>query len=163
MEDLKAKQTKTNNRNRSRGKSFERRVAERMGNWYRIPYSGSSELFGLGDVRDREGKEDSTWMMECKTLTPKSKTEINYIIKEEWLTGKTGVTGRAKKEMNKFWSLAFTKKSSAAIYVITSLEIFKTMARAIEILKKMGLISDQIDSTIASDQINDLWEEWRDK
>lgn len=134
-----------------------------MGNWYRIPYSGSSELFGLGDVRDKEGKEDSAWMMECKTITPKSKTGINYIIKEEWLIGKTGIIGRAKKELNKFWSLAFTKKSSAAIYVITSLEIFRTMTRAIEILKKMDLIADQINSTQTIEQIDKLWEKLQNK
>ena len=46
-----------NRRNRTRGKSFERRVAEKLGNWFRIPYSGSSELWGLGDVRDKDYRQ----------------------------------------------------------------------------------------------------------
>lgn len=152
-------QATTNRRNRNRGKSFEKRVAEKMGNWYRIAFSGSSELFGLGDVRDTEGKENATWMVECKTITPRSAKEINYIIKEEWLIGKLGVSTKAKKEYNKFWALAFTKKGSPLTYIAMSIETFRTMVRALEILKMQGQISNQNDSSITSEEIDKIWED----
>ena len=103
-------QKTVNRRNRNRGKSHERRVAEKLGNWFRIPYSGSSELWVLGDVRDKDDKFRSRYMIECKTITPKSVKEVNVIIKQEWLQGMTGIIDKAKKELNKFWGLAFTKK-----------------------------------------------------
>lgn len=152
-------QAQINNRNRNRGKMAEKRMAERMGDWYRIPYSGSSELFGLGDIREVEGKEDATWMVECKTITPRSAKEINYIIKEEWLIGKNGVIGKAKAEFNKFWGLMVTKKGSSNIYFMTSLEIFRTIFRAVEILKMQGQISIQNDSTKTMEEIDKLWED----
>lgn len=150
---------KINNQNRSRGKSFEKRVASKMGNWYRIPYSGSSALFGFGDVRDKENKENSSWMIECKTITPRSKTEVNYIIKEEWLTGKSGIVKKAKQEFNKFWALAFTKKNSSTIYIVVDIHTFKAMVRAIEILKYKNLIPNNINSEMVINAIDKLWEE----
>ena len=134
-----------NRRNRNRGKSHERRVAEKLGNWFRIPYSGSSELWGLGDVRDKDDKFRSRYMIECKTITPKSVKEVNFIIKQEWLQGKTGIIDKAKKELNKFWGLAFTKKGSSKTFIIIPLEDFRTYTRAIEILRAKGIIDDSKD------------------
>ena len=138
-------QKTVNRRNRERGKSFERRVAEKLGNWFRIPYSDSSELWGLGDVRDKDDNFRSRYMIECKTITPKSVKEVNFIIKQEWLQGKTGIIDKAKKELNKFWGLAFTKKGSRKTFMIIPLEDFRTYTRAIEILRAKGIIDDSKD------------------
>jgi len=68
--------SKRNRNNRKRGKAFEKKVADFLG-FYRVPYSGSAENFGLGDIRDRESQDDSLVMGECKSITPRSKNQIN--------------------------------------------------------------------------------------
>lgn len=156
-----ATQAQINNRNRSRGKNFERRMADKMGDWYRIPYSGSSELFGLGDVRDTEDKNSASFMMECKTITPRSAREINYSIKEEWLVGRLSIVSKAKYENDKFWSLAFTKKGSPNAYIITSLEQYRAFTRLIEMAKDKGFLSNQNgNATKTLEEIDTLYEKW---
>ena len=96
-------------------------------------------------MRDKDDKFRSRYMIECKTITPKSVKEVNFIIKQEWLQGKTGIIDKAKKELNKFWGLAFTKKGSSKTFMIIPLEDFRTYTRAIEILRAKGIIDDSKD------------------
>lgn len=153
-----ATQAQTNNRNRNRGKNFERKVAEVLG-FFRIPYSGSSKLWGLGDVRDNEHKDYSRYMGECKTMTPKAKTEVNYIIQAKWLIGPDSVVARAKEENNKLPFLAFTKKSSPLTFVITRIEDFKMFLDAMDILRAKGLISNTLDVDKTREEIMKLKQE----
>jgi hypothetical protein len=150
-----ATQAQTNNRNRNRGKNFERKCAEILG-FFRVPYSGSSKLWGLGDIRDNEHKNLSRYMGECKTMTPKSKTEVNYIIQAKWLIGPDSVIAKAKKENNKFPFLAFTKKASPLTFIITRIEDFKMLIDALDILRAKGLISDTLDVDKTREEINNL-------
>jgi hypothetical protein len=136
--------SKTNKNNRERGKAFENKMAKYLG-WWRIPYSGSSELFGLGDIRDTEDKATARYMGECKSITPRSAKEINYIIQEKWLVGKDSVVARAKKEGNKFPVLFFTKVRSALSFAIIREKDFKMCMQALEILRRHNIISDTRD------------------
>ena len=121
-----------NNNNRGRGKSFERRVAKFL-NWFRVPYSGSAEEYGLADVRDKEDQHQSKYLCECKTMTPRSKTEVNYILQAKWLLGDKGIVTRAKKSGAKFPLLAFTRKGSPATFVTVPIEDFRMYYRAVEL------------------------------
>ena len=138
-----ASQKVTNNRNRNRGKQFEARVAKFLG-YFRIPYSGSSLLWGLGDVRDFEDKDRSRVMIECKTMTPKSVKEINYIIKRDWLVGPDSVVAKAKKENNKLPVLAFTRKGSREIFATLRLIDFKLFMDCLELLREAGIIDNKL-------------------
>lgn len=75
---------KTNNNNRKRGAAFEKNVAKAL-NWYRVPLSGSSSLFGWCDVRDSESKSGGYWLGECKTMTPDNLESPSYTIERKWL------------------------------------------------------------------------------
>lgn len=75
---------KTNNNNRKRGAAFEKNVAKAL-NWYRVPLSGSSSLFGWCDVRDAESKSNGYWLGECKTMTPDNPDSPSYTIERKWL------------------------------------------------------------------------------
>jgi hypothetical protein len=136
--------SQTNKNNRERGKAFEDKMARFLG-WWRIPYSGSSELFGLGDIRDSEDKSSARYMGECKSITPKSVSEINYIIKEKWLVGKDSVVARAKKENNKFPVLLLTKAKSPLSFAIIRDTDFKMCVDALELLRRSGFIDDTRD------------------
>ena len=155
-----ASQRVTNNRNRNRGKQFEARVAKFLG-YFRIPYSGSSELWGLGDVRDFEDKDRSRIMIECKTMTPKSVKEINYIIKRDWIVGPDSVVAKAKKENNKLPALAFTRKGSKEIFTILRLADFKLFLDCLELLRKAGIVDNKLkDIDEIRDQIEQKLEEF---
>lgn len=155
-----ASQRVTNNRNRNRGKQFEARVAKFLG-YFRIPYSGSSELWGLGDVRDFEDKDRSRVMIECKTMTPKSVKEINYIIKRDWIVGPDSVVAKAKKENNKLPALAFTRKGSKEIFTILRLADFKLFLDCLELLRKAGIVDNKLkDIDEIRDQIGQKLEEF---
>lgn len=155
-----ASQRVTNNRNRNRGKQFEARVAKFLG-YFRIPYSGSSELWGLGDVRDFEDKDRSRVMIECKTMTPKSVKEINYIIKRDWIVGPDSVVAKAKKENNKLPALAFTRKGSKEIFTILRLADFKLFLDCLELLRKAGIVDNKLkDIDEIREQIGQKLEEF---
>ena len=154
-----ASQRVTNNRNRNRGKQFEARVAKFLG-YFRIPYSGSSELWGLGDVRDFEDKDRSRVMIECKTMTPKSVKEINYIIKRDWIVGPDSVVAKAKKENNKMPALAFTRKGSKEIFAILRLVDFKLFLDWLELLRQVGILDKKLkDMDEIREQIGQKLEE----
>lgn len=155
-----ASQRVTNNRNRNRGKQFEARVAKFLG-YFRIPYSGSSELWGLGDVRDFEDKDRSRVMIECKTMTPKSVKEINYIIKRDWIVGPDSIVAKAKKENNKLPALAFTRKGSKEIFTILRLADFKLFLDCLELLRKTGIVDNKLkDIDEIREQIGQKLEEF---
>lgn len=155
-----ASQRVTNNRNRNRGKQFEARVAKFLG-YFRIPYSGSSELWGLGDVRDFEDKDRSRVMIECKTMTPKSVKEINYIIKRDWIVGPDSIVAKAKKENNKLPALAFTRKGSKEIFTILRLADFKLFLDCLELLRKAGIVDNKLkDIDEIREQIGQKLEEF---
>lgn len=157
-----ASQKVTNNRNRNRGKQFEARVAKFLG-YFRIPYSGSSELWGLGDVRDFEDKDRSRVMIECKTMTPKSVKEINYIIKRDWIVGPDSVVAKAKKENNKMPALAFTRKGSKEIFAILRLVDFKLFLDCLELLRQAGILDKKLkDIDEIREQIGQKLEEFND-
>jgi hypothetical protein len=144
--------SKTNRNNRERGKAFEKKIADFL-NWWRIPYSGSSELHGLGDVRDHEDRERARYLAECKSMTPRSAKEINYIIQEKWLVGKMSIIHRAKKG-NKLPVLFFTKiKSPLSFAVIRDID-FKMFVEALDLLRQNGLIDDTTDVDEIRQQIH---------
>lgn len=136
--------SRTNRNNRERGKAFENKMAKFLG-WWRIPYSGSSELYGLGDIRDHEDQNKARYIGECKSITPRSVKEINYIIQEKWLVGKDSVVARAKKQGNKLPVLFFTKVRSALSFAIIRDKDFKMMVDALELLRRHGIIDDTTD------------------
>lgn len=137
-------QSKINKNNRERGKTFERKMAKFLG-WFRIPYSGSSSTYGYGDIRDHEDQAKSTYMGECKSITPRSAKEINYIIKEKWLVGKDSIIAKAKKQGNKLPVLFFTKVRSPLSFAIIRDVDFLMFTRAMELLRRQGLIDDTTD------------------
>ena len=149
--------SKRNRNNRKRGKAFEKKVADFLG-FYRVPYSGSAENFGLGDIRDRESQDDSLVMGECKSITPRSKTQINFVLREDWLIGKNGIINRARKFDKLPW-LSFTKVRSALWFVVILPQHFRMFLRAIEILRYKGYISDTKKVSKLESEINKVWEE----
>ena len=149
--------SKRNRNNRKRGKAFEKKVADFLG-FYRVPYSGSAENFGLGDIRDRESQDDSLVMGECKSITPRSKNQINYVLREDWLIGKNGIINRARKFDKLPW-LSFTKVRSALWFVVILPQHFRMFLRAIEILRYKGYISDTKKVSKLESEINKVWEE----
>lgn len=58
----KKTQKRINRNNRVRGGKFEKTVADFLG-FDVVPYSGSNERFGYGDVRNEK------WLIECKNIT----------------------------------------------------------------------------------------------
>ena len=153
MSDIK----KTNRGNRNRGKAFERKVAEYLG-YFRVPLSGSAEMFGLGDVRDVESQDESLTIGECKSISPRSKTEVNYIVKESWLIGKNGIIGKCAKKGKMPW-LALTKVRSSLWYVILLPQHFRMFIRAIDILRHKGIISQTKNIDRLMVEIDDAWED----
>lgn len=149
-----------NKNNRQRGKAFERMVAEYLG-FIRVPYSGSSEVFGEGDIRDNIDESQAFYMGECKTITPRSKNEVNFVIKEKWLLGDKSITSRAKRAGNKLPFLAFKKIRSPKWYVVVCSEDFKMMIQAIEILRRTGVISDSRDVDTIRSEIDSRYNEGR--
>lgn len=149
--------SKRNRNNRQRGKAFEKKVADFLG-FYRVPYSGSAENFGLGDVRDRESQDDSLTLGECKSITPRSKAQVNYILREDWLIGKTGVLDHARKSDKLPW-LSFTKVRSALWFVVILPQHFRMFLRAIEILRHEGYISNTKKVSRLESEIDKVWEE----
>lgn len=147
--------SKTNRNNRERGKAFEKTVANFLGFW-RVPYSGSAESYGLGDVRDHESQEESLTLGECKSITPRSAREINYLIKEKWLITKDGIMTKAAKK-NKLGWLAVTKVRSSKWYVVISPEHFRMMLRMIDIMRAENIINDTKNIDLLNAQIDDLW------
>ncbi len=149
--------SKRNNNNRARGKAFDKKVADYLG-FFRVQYSGSAESFGLGDVRDRESQDDSLTLGECKSITPRSKTEVNIIIKEGWLLGENGILRKARDKSKLPW-LAFTKVRSAMWYVMILPEHFRMFLRAIDLLRAQGVVDDTKDVNELVRQIDAKWEE----
>lgn len=144
-----------NRNNRERGKAFERKVADFL-NWIRVPYSGSAEVFGLGDVRDHEDQHQTRYMGECKSITPRSQAEINYIIQEKWLVGKDSIVARAKKQGNKMPLLFITKARSPLTFTMMRDIDFKMMMDAMEILRQNNLIDSSTDVDDIRAQIDQL-------
>lgn len=70
-----------NRRNRGRGKALERKVAKTLG-WIRVPYSGSSDVYGRGDVVPVLDPTKCDWVLEAK-----SKTAQNFSIEAGWMEG----------------------------------------------------------------------------
>lgn len=137
-------QSRTNRNNRERGKAFENKIAKMLG-FFRVPYSGSAEAYGLGDVRDKEDQTQCRYLGECKTMTPRAKTEVNYIIQAKWLIGKDSIMQRAKKAGNKLPFLSFTKKGTAQSFTIVRDADFKMFIDAIEVLRRHSMIDDTTD------------------
>ena len=148
---------KRNNNNRNRGKLFEKKVADLLG-FFRVPYSGTNDTFGWGDVRSTEDQSQSRYLGECKSITPRSIKEINYSIKEDWLTGKNGILGKAKNAGDKIPFLAFTKVRSPLIYIILQIQDFKMLIQALEILIESGAISDTTNRKQLTNEVQKLYE-----
>ena len=144
-----------NRNNRERGKAFEKKIADMLG-WIRVPYSGSAEVFGFGDVRDHEDQQQTRYMGECKSITPRSTKEVNYIIQEKWLVGQDSIVSRAKKQGNKMPLLFFTKARSSLSFVTMRDKDFKMMHDALEVLRQRGLIDGATDVDDIRAQINSL-------
>lgn len=134
---------KRNKNNRERGKSFEKKMGDFLG-WIRVAYSGINDAFGWGDIRDHEDREKSLFLGECKSITPRSTKEINYIIKEEWLVGKNSIVEKAKKTES-LPVLFFTKVRSPLSFAVLRDKDFKIMTDAINLLKQHGIIEDVHD------------------
>jgi hypothetical protein len=143
---------KTNNNNRHRGKAFENKMAKYFG-WIRVPYSGSAEAYGLGDLRDHEDQQKTRYMAECKSITPRSAKEINYTVQEKWLVGKDSIVARAKKQGNKFPVLLLTKVRSSLTFAIMREKDFKMMVDALEVMRRHGLIDNTTDVDKIREQI----------
>lgn len=141
-----------NRNNRERGKAFEKKMADFLG-WIRVPYSGSAEVFGLGDIRDHEDQQQTRYMGECKSITPKSTKEINYIVQEKWLVGKDSIVARAKKQGNKMPLVLLTKAKSSLTFVILRDRDFKMMADAMDVLRMHGIIDESTDIDKINEQI----------
>lgn len=150
-------QSKTNRNNRERGKNFERTVAKYLG-FFRVPYSGSAEAYGLGDVRDAEGQDESLTLGECKSITPRSAREINYPVQEKWLITKDGIMNKAARK-NKLGWLAFTKVRSAKWFVTIDPVHFRMMLRMIDIMKHRGILNNTHNIDILNAQVDELWGE----
>lgn len=135
---------KRNNNNRGRGKSFENKMAKYFG-WIRVPYSGSAESYGLGDIRDHEDQSQARYIGECKSITPKSVKNINYTVQEKWLVGKDSIIARSKKQGNKFPVLLLTKVRSSLTFAIIREKDFKMLIDGVEVLRQMGAINDTTD------------------
>lgn len=79
-----------NKNNRARGGKFEKWVGDFL-DMDVVPYSGSNDRFGYGDVRD------TVWLGECKNITP---DENGYVtIKYDWLQ-KNLVRAKAIKHLS---------------------------------------------------------------
>jgi hypothetical protein len=147
-----------NRNNRERGKAFEVKIAKFM-KWWRVPYSGSSDLYGLGDVRDHEDQRESRYAVECKSITPKSTKEVNFIIKQDWLIGPNSIVERAKKKGKKIPVLIFTKVRSPLSFAIIKMDDFKLFVHALAILRQQGLITDTKDIEKTRAEIAKLYKE----
>lgn len=138
---------KTRNRNnRERGKAFEKKMADFLG-WIRVAYSGVNDAFGWGDIRDQEDREKSLFLGECKSMTPRSAKEINFIIKESWLVGDGSIVAKARKT-SKFPVLFFTKVRSSLTFVIMREQEFKTVTQMVKVLRDNNLIDDAATSNV---------------
>jgi len=146
---------RTNRNNRIRVKALEKKVADFLG-FYRVPYSGTSTLFGWGDVRDMEDQGNSRYLGECKSITPRSKTEVNIIIKEEWLVGKNSITKKAKDAGNRIPFLTFSKVRSPRIFGILDIKHLKMFFQALDILTASGIVTDTLDEHEMATQIDTL-------
>lgn len=149
------------NRNRRRGKTFERQMADFFG-LVRVPYSGSSETYGEGDLRDDLDIARSFYLGECKTITPRSKKEINFVIKRDWLLGDKGVFTRAKKAGNKFPFLVFRRKGSSVPMVILRAEDFRLLMQALALLRQYRIVSDTVDLEVLRQEIGGLIDDQKD-
>lgn len=147
-----------NRNNRERGKAFEKKMADFFG-WIRVPYSGSAEVFGLGDIRDHEDQQQTRYMGECKSITPRSTKEVNYILQEKWLVGKDSIIDRARKQGNKMPILLFTKARSPLSFAVVRDKDLKMMMDALQILRDRGYISETTDVDDIRAQIDNLTKE----
>lgn len=131
--------SRINRNNRERGKDFERKMADLLG-FFRVPYSGAAAGYGEGDLRDAEDREKSLFLGECKTITPRSQREINYVLKRDWLVGDKGIVARAKESGGKFPFLAFTRARSPLAFVVLRAEDFKLVVDLLRVLERDGVI-----------------------
>ena len=153
------KDIKTRNRNnRERGKASEKKVADYLG-FYRVPYSGTSSLFGWGDVRDHEEQKQCRYIGECKSITPRSTKEVNYIIQEKWLLGDNSITKKAKDAGDRIPFLTVTKARSPKIYAVIMLTHLRMFMQALEILVGYGLIDDTLNEQEMQERVNALYME----
>jgi len=144
--------SQTNRNNRERGKAFERKMAKFL-SFVRVPYSGSSELYGEGDIRDHKDPDQCYYLGECKSMTPKSKTEVNFIIKKEWLDA---IFTRSRKAGRLFGFLAFTKSAHPQAYVIVKAEDFRMMTQALDLIRHHDDIQSR-DNEDLREYINEEW------
>lgn len=144
---------KRNNNNRMRGKAFEKRLADYLG-FFRVPYSGTNDTFGWGDVRDKEDQQESRYLGECKSISPRTQKEVNYIIREDWFLGKNGILTKAKNAGNRIPFLAFTKAKSSYVYVAVLMADFKMLVEALELLVLVGIVTDNLDKDELAKTIN---------
>ena len=133
---------------------MEKHVASFLG-YYRVPYSGAGgDAYGEADVRNHESRESASVLGECKTMTPKSVKNINYIIKEEWLVGPKSIVHRAKHMLG---FLAFRKVRSPHVFAIVTIQHFRMLMRAVDILKARGIISDGVNMETTIVEIDRCW------
>ena len=79
-----------------------------------VPYSGSNNRFGWGDVRDIESNDiGGYWTGECKSITPRNKDEV-HVIRREWIDD----IKRRAEEYCTSWFLAFNGYRSPITYII---------------------------------------------
>lgn len=144
-----------NGNNRSRGKALEKKAADYL-QMFRVPYSGTNDTFGWGDLRDVEDRALSRYLGECKSITPRSAKEINYSIKEGWLTGKNGILGKARRAQQ-IPFLVFSKVRSSNIYAITPIVYLRMFMRALDILFLSGLIDDTKNEAATVEAVDKLY------
>lgn len=118
----KPNKTTINNRNRQRGKDFEKKVAREL-NMDRVPYSGSSEAFGFGDIMDKY-HGPGFWLGEAKSITPKNKNQVNVTLETKWFGD---IEAKARKA-GRLPFLVHTLYGSPKAHVSISLWLFRLLA-----------------------------------
>lgn len=100
---------KINRCNRQRGAALEKWAADFLG-MDLVPYSGSNNRFGYGDIRDTK------WLGECKNITPEDDT---VVIRRKWLD-----KNRERADnVNKLPFLIFMIRGKASRYIVVSIDI----------------------------------------
>lgn len=125
-------------------------------NLIRVPYSGAAIEYGEADLRDSMDIDQSVYLGECKSMTPRSKTEVNFILKESWLVGPKGITTRAKRVGNKIPFLTFTKVRSSKSFVVITPEDFRMFMNILKKSKQIGILPDVTDVEMIR-LITDAW------
>lgn len=110
---MSGKMKRRNKNNRKRGSALEKKVADYL-DMFVVPYSGSNNRFGWGDLRDIEGNGiGGYWTGECKSITPKDDNQI-HVIKKDWIDD----AKRRAEDYCTSWFIAFSAVRSPITYIM---------------------------------------------